>query len=321
MNLMRLLKPNLWKSKLSIKFPTRKITIECSTTSNFAEYDKPIDINQINEFDEKKINHKCNTMSLIKLKPIMIQREYTFSLFSKKIFTVNCKMPLRRYPNDGFILRHIFIYPTILAISNIVLINAWYEHDLFIKDILFYLIIQGGVNLSIIGILLEQIIHVFYHPNESRRCNTYDEKFDRPIIVIDDFENQAPYRKLLCIFKHHKNLHFLITSNSTKFDKNKKNIEVFLNTYIGEHSQYWKNQNVEFYDASILNTMNKEERTKYVDELIKSTIYKYPVITSLNYNSNTIYDDSSKNCQNKNLNELHNTNLEIANLNFDEHRK
>lgn len=88
-----------------------------------------------------------------------------------------------------------------------------------------------------------------YKMNNRKYIPEYDEKYDKPILVIDDWDNTAPYLRILSILKHHT--HVILSSIDTKssLEKNHEllhNIKVFVSTQMMFRGSNIPIHNVEF---------------------------------------------------------------------------
>lgn len=114
--------------------------------------------------------------------------------------------------------------------------------------------------------------------------NVYIEEFDKPVLLIDNWKNQAPYLTPLSILELHKNVHFISTNGyeDKAFDDEAQfNIKQFL--VVHSHCK--------FSNMPWLQYLNKEQRTRFIDWYIRKNYSKTgAVVSSINYKLDYLYD-------------------------------
>lgn len=148
----------------------------------------------------------------------------------------------------------------------------------------------------------------------------YDEKYDKPILVIDDWDNKAPYLRILSILKHHTRVIFSSTNTNISLEKNHEllyNIKVFVSNTddIPGFKPCHSSLRYDILNIQYLKYLNLEQRTRLIDWFIckKIDIYEKPldeynrgaIITSINYDLDKLYDSTRGMHKTSHIEKLH----------------
>lgn len=134
-------------------------------------------------------------------------------------------------------------------------------------------------------------------------------KTNIPIVLIDNWTSKAPYIELLSILKYHKNIKFILTTNTKMIKLNADIISkikkfVKIDNCRALHPCYCKNH--EFINMRYLKYLNREQRTRYIDNYVKKTFSnKKVIISSIGYNLTDLYDTCMGNYETLYIDELY----------------
>lgn len=126
------------------------------------------------------------------------------------------------------------------------------------------------------------------------KYDTYIEEFDKPVLLIDNWKNPAPYLVPLSILKLHTNVIFGIGINYTEeqlINETIFNIRQFLNTGTGTSTCTKSHKFINMY---YLQHLNLEQRTHFIDWFVKKHYSKTgAIISSIGYDLEKLYDEKT----------------------------
>lgn len=158
------------------------------------------------------------------------------------------------------------------------------------------------------ALLLSTIIHdVCSFPDIKKTNDIFytsesNEKYDKPIFVIDDWIAQAPYLRILSILKHHTNIILSSVNSNISLEKNYGilyNVKQFVTNTddVPGLKPYYKHCDI--LNMQYLKYLNLEQRTRMIDWYVDKYvgIYQHPeskgvIITSINYDLDKLYDET-----------------------------
>lgn len=262
--------------------------------SSFTQFDinKPISINDINT------SSVPNSLPNIKTTNTHVINTCTTPITINHTTNLKRKMPLAESIKNNHVA----------SISAVVAIDLAYwsltcDQTRFGFDFLFSWI--GFIGIYMLCKSLVEVGADISEMNARKYIPKHDAKYDKPILVIDDWDGTAPYLRILSMLRHHTHIILSSIDTNKSFEKNHEllhNIKIFVSNtddvpgfkLPDSHTQY-KILNIQY-----LKYLNLEQRTRLIDWYVrkKIDIYENPeynrgmCITSVNYDPNKIYDST-----------------------------
>lgn len=139
----------------------------------------------------------------------------------------------------------------------------------------------------------------------------YSEEYDKPILVIDDWTDQAPYLRILTWLKNRSHNVFLSTTSNTDilWEKNYErlyNVKQFVENSKGMPGYVPLEKRNEIFNFQCLKYLNLSERTRLIDWFVEKNYKNGAIVSSINYDLNELYDGSHGTCKVLPIERIHN---------------
>lgn len=130
----------------------------------------------------------------------------------------------------------------------------------------------------------------------------YSEEYDKPILVIDDWTDQAPYLRILTWLKNRSHNVFISTASNTDipWEKNRErlyNIKQFVENSKGIPGYVPLEKRNEIFNIPYLKYLSLAERTYLIDWFVEKNYENGAIVSSVNYDLDKLYDESRGACK------------------------